>query len=310
MFELDIVDMAILSVGIAMLPLLPDLLSNLLIAFLPDSWITSRVRSLSKKIRDVSTQVVTRVLVFVSIVGPILALYFQQEMIGFRGINPWTLEWCIHVSLCWLLFFIVQCLYCWTLFSDPGFVPIPPDGAEAPEEKTKFCKKCKVIKPPRAHHCSVCGRCVLRMDHHCPFTNCCVGLLNERFFCGWVLTVCAGAGYGSYLSWLPFHRCVLTGMLQGVDSLTPVDLERCTVMGKACFLFLPAFCVFAFLCILGGWHLLLVATNQTTIEFLRYRLGPLLGSGEKPSEDIPSFGSTSVLQNFRAVLFPKREAVD
>lgn len=29
------------------------------------------------------------------------------------------------------------------------------------------CDKCDSFKPLRAHHCSVCGKCVLKMDHHC-----------------------------------------------------------------------------------------------------------------------------------------------
>ncbi|KMQ92419.1 palmitoyltransferase zdhhc2 [Lasius niger] len=33
----------------------------------------------------------------------------------------------------------------------------------------RFCEKCQLIKPDRAHHCSVCGTCVLKMDHHCPW---------------------------------------------------------------------------------------------------------------------------------------------
>lgn len=30
-----------------------------------------------------------------------------------------------------------------------------------------ICKKCDSPKPPRTHHCSVCNKCVLKMDHHC-----------------------------------------------------------------------------------------------------------------------------------------------
>lgn len=37
----------------------------------------------------------------------------------------------------------------------------------------RFCFKCMLIKPDRAHHCSVCGTCVLKMDHHCPWVGFC-----------------------------------------------------------------------------------------------------------------------------------------
>jgi len=46
----------------------------------------------------------------------------------------------------------------------------------------KTCNKCKCVKPPRSHHCSTCGRCVLKMDHHCPWMNNCVGLRNQKAF--------------------------------------------------------------------------------------------------------------------------------
>jgi len=46
----------------------------------------------------------------------------------------------------------------------------------------RFCKVCLIFKPAGAHHCSVCRRCVGRMDHHCPWVNNCVGELNLRYF--------------------------------------------------------------------------------------------------------------------------------
>jgi len=37
------------------------------------------------------------------------------------------------------------------------------------------CKKCISPKPPRTHHCSICNKCYLKMDHHCREFN----ALNE-----------------------------------------------------------------------------------------------------------------------------------
>jgi hypothetical protein len=30
------------------------------------------------------------------------------------------------------------------------------------------CGRCNCYKPERAHHCSTCGHCIRKMDHHCP----------------------------------------------------------------------------------------------------------------------------------------------
>ena len=46
----------------------------------------------------------------------------------------------------------------------------------------RFCWKCKAIRPPRAHHCSKCECCHLRMDHHCYWVGNCVGVKNHKLF--------------------------------------------------------------------------------------------------------------------------------
>ncbi|KAH8521784.1 hypothetical protein H0E87_002725 [Populus deltoides] len=53
---------------------------------------------------------------------------------------------------------------------------------EPANPRTRACQKCNWFKPPRCHHCSVCGRCILKMDHHCVWVVNCVGALNYKYF--------------------------------------------------------------------------------------------------------------------------------
>lgn len=46
------------------------------------------------------------------------------------------------------------------------------------------CKHCG-DKPSRAYHCRHTGRCVLRLDHFCIFSNCAIGAGNHKFFLLW-----------------------------------------------------------------------------------------------------------------------------
>ncbi|KAF7457629.1 putative palmitoyltransferase [Cryptosporidium felis] len=50
--------------------------------------------------------------------------------------------------------------------------PIPP----------KICVTCRTERPFRSHHCSDCGYCIQRFDHHCVWIDSCVGYGNQRSF--------------------------------------------------------------------------------------------------------------------------------
>ncbi|XP_017779729.1 PREDICTED: palmitoyltransferase ZDHHC6 [Nicrophorus vespilloides] len=68
-------------------------------------------------------------------------------------------------------------------FHGPGFLPHKwtPEKEDDISE-LQYCGVCQGYKAPRAHHCRKCGRCTLKMDHHCPWINNCVGWGNHAHF--------------------------------------------------------------------------------------------------------------------------------
>ncbi|XP_023753799.3 probable protein S-acyltransferase 15 [Lactuca sativa] len=113
---------------------------------------------------------------------PILAVLVLMEMVYYGTVFIFLDDWLgLQSPTGWINAVIFTLLASFTLFSffvsvltDLGGVPSgyfldieENDGSDQEsryvEALKKRCEKCPAYKPPRAHHCRVCRRCVLKM---------------------------------------------------------------------------------------------------------------------------------------------------
>lgn len=164
----------------------------------------------------------------------------------------------------------VMCVYNYAVavFRDPGCVPSTylPDieDLDNPVHEIKrkggdlrYCQKCSHYKPPRAHHCRVCKRCVLRMDHHCIWINNCVGHANYKVFFVFVVYAAIACIYSLALLFGSLTVEPQKDEQQNGDSFRSIYVISALLL-------IP---LTVALSVLLGWHIYLVLQNKTTIEY-------------------------------------------
>ncbi len=142
--------------------------------------------------------------------------------------------------------------------------PARPALAYQYETRPRWCKKCNAWKPPRSHHCSMAGACVLKMDHYCVWMGNTIGLLNYRSFVLFLAWTCVGCAVSAALLFRPSVAFVRgeAGVEVGAGGGVRGIVEG--ILGFISFIFTAAFtlALIGFLVMHSG----LMVRNMTTIE--------------------------------------------
>ncbi|PGH10510.1 hypothetical protein AJ79_05438 [Helicocarpus griseus UAMH5409] len=199
------------------------------------------------------------------------------------GIQPSKSKWIGHTTsaLGVILYLLLNVSYTIAVFTDPGSPssgPLKNRGRNRHEYSSlptteptdytsltvnsaggkRYCKKCQCVKPDRTHHCSSCKRCVLKMDHHCPWLATCVGFRNYKAFLLFLIYTCL-------FCWVCFAvsaTWVWTEVLNDTrfaESLAPVSNILLSIIAGIIGLVLTGF---------TAWHISLAVRGLTTIECL------------------------------------------
>ncbi|XP_052816335.1 palmitoyltransferase ZDHHC3-like isoform X3 [Mya arenaria] len=160
------------------------------------------------------------------------------------------------------------------MLTDPGAVP---KGNATRENILKLglkegqvvfkCPKCISIKPDRAHHCSVCQRCIRKMDHHCPWVNNCIGENNQKFFVLFTLYICLISIHAVYMSIQHFITCIGKDWKGNDSGCSGVSPPATTIF--LIFLVFEGLLFGIFTAIMCGSQMTAICSDETGIESLK-----------------------------------------
>lgn len=107
---------------------------------------------------------------------------------------PGTFWYYFHLITAFTIFTNIMSSYFATIFETTSI-----QGRLIPETSdSTFCTVCESFRPPRAWHCDYCKVCILKRDHHCIFTSCCIGYYNHRYFMMLLIYTSIGTLYATF----------------------------------------------------------------------------------------------------------------
>ena len=178
---------------------------------------------------------------------------------------------CVNLVIFQFIFFFAFASYVRTMFTDPGAVgndvqiSQADESTELGQSQILMCQKCNTIKPERAHHCSICQRCIQKMDHHCPWVNNCVGGNNQKFFVLFILYIGLLSIHGLLMIIPHFLNCINNGSKECPCGMNESD-GKVTVSWVLMTLMAESVLFGSFAIIIFFAQIYSIWTNQTLIE--------------------------------------------
>ncbi|NP_001086024.1 zinc finger DHHC-type containing 4 L homeolog isoform X1 [Xenopus laevis] len=238
--------------------------------------------------------------------GAFVILHLILDILVFAEYSWEVLGYCLELEMNWPFIFLPYACISVNLYffyrccaADPGIVNRKNEASYVqlyeydsilfhPENQ---CPTCQLTKPARSKHCSVCGCCVHRFDHHCVWVNNCIGGLNMRYFLIYLISLTLTALSLAAVITAFLLKVVLLSHMMSATFIDPDGLEQLVNM---VFIIQHLFMTFprivftlGFLCVLvlllgvySAFMLYLGLTNQTTNEWHKLK-GRSLAAGSR-----------------------------